>query len=301
MPGGKVNSEEGNEAPRHWAAPWGNEGDVLGEGAPALVAHLGFGSAELERPAPLASTRPRPRAARARRGRTSTSCAACAATSAHLPDVIEHPADEAELLRALERADATNLSVTPYGGGTSVVGGVDPVRGPHHDGAMSIDLQRLDRVLEVDPVSLAARIQAGATGPRIEEQLAEHGMTLRFYPQSFERSTLGGWIATRAAGHFATGPTHIDDLVESVRAVTLRGDVWESRRLPASGAGPSPDRLLLGSEGTLAVITEAWVRIRRAPTSRAGARGVELDDFAAGLELIRDDRPGRACGRPTAG
>ena len=152
---------------------------------------------------------------------------------------------------------------------------------------MSLDLGRLDRVLEVDPVSRAARIQAGATGPRIEEQLAEHGMTLRFYPQSFERSTLGGWIATRAAGHFATGPTHIDDLVESIRAITARGEVWESRRLPASGAGPSPDRLLLGSEGTLAVITEAWVRIRPRYEPRWSAR-VELDDFAVGLELIRE-------------
>ena len=124
-------------------------------------------------------------------------------------------------------------------------------------------------------------------------------MTLRFYPQSFERSTLGGWIATRAAGHFATGPTHIDDLVESVRALTPRGDVWESRRLPASGAGPSPDRLLLGSEGTLAVITEAWVRIRPRDEPRWSAR-VELDDFATGLELIRTIVQA-ACGRPTAG
>ena len=83
----------------------------------------------------------------------------------------------------------------------------------------------MDRVLEVDAVSRAARIQAGASGPRLEEQLAAHGLTLRFYPQSFERSTVGGWIATRAAGHFATGRTHIDDLVESVRAVTRRGGV----------------------------------------------------------------------------
>ena len=119
-------------------------------------------------------------------------------------------------------------------------------------------------------------------------------MTLRFYPQSFERSTLGGWIATRAAGHFATGPTHIDDLVESIRAITPRGDVWESRRLPASGAGPSPDRLLLGSEGTLAVITEAWVRIRPRDEPRWSAR-VELDDFAAGSSWsARSCRP--ACG-----
>ena len=92
---------------------------------------------------------------------------------------------------------------------------------------------------------------------------------MRFYPQSFELSTLGGWIATRAGGHFATGPTHVDDLVESVRALTVGGDVWESRRLPGSGAGPSPDRMLLGSEGTLAVITEAWVRVLPRPERRA--------------------------------
>ena len=102
---------------------------------------------------------------------------------------------------------------------------------------VSLDLGLLDRVLEIDPVSLAARIQAGATGPGLEEQLREHGLTLRHFPQSFELSTLGGWVATRAGGHFATLYTHIDDLVESVRAITPRG-AWESRRLPGSGAGP---------------------------------------------------------------
>ena len=127
-------------------------------------------------------------------------------------------------------------------------------------------------MLEVDPVSLSARIQAGATGPGLEEQLGEHGLTLRHFPQSFQFSTLGGWIATRAGGHFATLYTHIDDLVESVRALTPAG-VWESRRLPGSGAGVSPDRMLIGSEGTLGVITEAWVRVRPRPTRRASARG----------------------------
>ena len=146
-----------------------------------------------------------------------------------------------------------DVAVVPVGGGTSVVGGIDARPGPGHAGVVAVNLRALDRVLEVDPVSRAARIQAGATGPRLEEQLAEHGLTLRFYPQSFELATLGGWIATRAGGHFASGPTHIDDLVESVRALTVGGDVWESRRLPGSGAGPSPDRMLLGSEGTLAV------------------------------------------------
>jgi alkyldihydroxyacetonephosphate synthase len=263
---------------RHWG--WGWEDDPVGEGAAELAAHLGFGSPELERPAPLQVDADR--ALHAHGASYLDVVRAMRGEFPHLPDVVVRPDDEAAVLSALERADAAGLAVTPYGGGTSVVGGVDPVAG-----GMSLDLGRLDRLLEVDPVSRAARIQAGATGPRIEQQLAEHGMTLRFYPQSFERSTLGGWIATRAAGHFATGPTHIDDLVESIRAITARGEVWESRRLPASGAGPSPDRLLLGSEGTLAVITEAWVRIRPRDEPRWSAR-VELDDFATGLELVRE-------------
>jgi alkyldihydroxyacetonephosphate synthase len=268
---------------RHWG--WGNEDDPVGEGAAEIAAHLGFGSPDLEAPAPLRIDHDR--ALHAHGASYLDVVRALRGQFRHPPDVVARPADEHEVLRALERAGAENLAVTPYGGGTSVVGGVDPIPGPRHEGAMSLDLGRLDRVLEVDPVSRAARIQAGATGPAIEAQLAEHRMTLRFFPQSFERSTLGGWIATRAAGHFATGPTHIDDLVESIRAVTTSGRVWESRRLPASGAGPSPDRLLLGSEGTLAVVTEAWVRIRPRDEPRWSAR-VVLDDFGTGLELIRE-------------
>jgi alkyldihydroxyacetonephosphate synthase len=110
-------------------------------------------------------------------------------------------------------------------------------------------------------------------------------LTLRHFPQSFQFSTLGGWIATRAGGHFATLYTHIDDLVESVRAITPSG-IWESRRLPGSGAGVSPDRMLLGSEGTLGLITEAWVRVRPKPAHRASA-GVLFPDFAAGAEAVR--------------
>ena len=137
------------------------------------------------------------------------------------------------------------------------------------------------------PVSRAARIQAGATGPRLEEQLAEHGLTLRFFPQSFELSTLGGWIATRAGGHFATGPTHIDDLVEGVRAITPGAGVWQSRRLPGSGAGPSPDRMLLGSEGTLGVITEAWVRVQPKP-ARPDAAGARVRQYARAAAAVRE-------------
>jgi alkyldihydroxyacetonephosphate synthase len=151
---------------------------------------------------------------------------------------------------------------------------------------VTIDLKALDRVLDVDPVSLSARIQAGATGPTLEGQLAEHGLTLRHFPQSFQFSTLGGWLATRAGGHFATLYTHIDDLVESIRALTPAAGFWESRRLPGSGAGVSPDRLLLGSEGTLGVITEAWVRVRQRPVHRASA-AVRFTDFISGVEAVR--------------
>jgi len=108
---------------------------------------------------------------------------------------------------------------------------------------------------------------------------------MRFYPQSFERSTVGGWLATRAAGHFSTGPTHIDDLVQSIRAVTPAG-VWESRRLPGSGAGPSPDRALLGSEGTLGVITQAWLRVQPRPAHRYAAT-LAAPDFATGARAVR--------------
>src|SRR5207302_7165153 len=136
-----------------------------------------------------------------------------------------------------------------------------------------------------DPVSQAARIQAGALGPALERELGEHGLTLRHFPQSFEFSTLGGWIATRSGGHFATLYTHIDDLVESVRSLTPEGE-WESRRLPGSGAGVSPDRMLVGSEGTLGVITEAWVRVRPRPTHRASA-GVRFSEFAIAAQAVR--------------
>jgi alkyldihydroxyacetonephosphate synthase len=201
----------------------------------------------------------------------------------HPPDVVAHPREEREVEELLDWCAEAGAAAIPFGGGTSVVGGVEP-RVPH-EAVVTIDLKRMNRVLEVDPVSRAARIQAGATGPELEEQLKRHGMTLRHYPQSFELSTLGGWIATRAGGHFATLHTHIDDFVESVRAITPRG-AWESRRLPGSGAGPSPDRLLIGSEGILGVITEAWVRVQEPPAFKESA-AVLFDGFEQGAEAVR--------------
>jgi len=202
------------------------------------------------------------------------------------PDLVARPRSEEELERVLGWCAQSGVAAIPFGGGTSVVGGVErPPRGGRFAAAVAVDTGALDRVLEVDPVSRSARIQAGATGPALESQLAGHGLTLRHFPQSFEFSTLGGWIATRAGGHFATLYTHIDDLVESVRMITPRG-TWESRRLPASGAGPAPDRLVLGSEGILGVVTEAWMRVQARPRHRASAT-VFFDEFPAAVDAAR--------------
>jgi alkyldihydroxyacetonephosphate synthase len=202
---------------------------------------------------------------------------------ANPPDLVAFPRSEEELARLLEWCDREKIAALAYGGGSSVVGGVEPPSACR--AAVSIDLGRLDRVLEVDRASRAARIQAGVLGPALEEQLKPHGLTLRHFPQSFEFSTLGGWIATRSGGHFATLYTHIDEFVEAVRVITPTG-VVQTRRLPGSGAGPSPDRLFIGSEGILGIITEAWMRLQDRPTLRAGA-SVFFDDFLSGARAVR--------------
>jgi alkyldihydroxyacetonephosphate synthase len=293
---------------KHWG--WGYEDAQpsradLERAAPGIRERLGFGGEEVEEPVPLEAIElPAPRldppealativsadphervshaygrayrdVVRAFRGRIENP-----------PDLVARPRDVVDIEALLEWCADAGAAAIPYGGGTSVVGGVEPRVGDSYAGAVSVDLGALDRVLEVDVMSRAARIQAGATGPGLEDQLRAEGLTLRHFPQSFEFSTLGGWIATRAGGHFATLYTHIDDLVESVRALTPSG-IWESRRLPGSGAGPSPDRLLLGSEGILGVITEAWVRVHERPTWKASC-GVAFDDFAPGAEAVRE-------------
>ncbi|WP_336213743.1 FAD-binding oxidoreductase [Nonomuraea sp. LPB2021202275-12-8] len=199
---------------------------------------------------------------------------------AHAPDLVALPRDEGEVERVLDWASAQGIAVVPRGGGTSVVGGVEA---RFDEPVICLDLTRMARVLEVDTVSRAALVEAGAAGPALNAQLPE-GLQLRFFPQSYEFSTLGGWIATRAGGHYATLHTHIDDLVESVRAITPAG-VWESRRLPGSGAGPSPDRWLLGSEGTLGVITRAWVRLQRRPAHKASAP-VRFAEWRAAVDAV---------------
>src|SRR4051794_16414080 len=206
-------------------------------------------------------------------------------------DVVARPHEENEVRQLLEWCAGAGAAAIPYGGGTSVVGGLEP-RGL--DAAVSIDLGEFDRVLEVDRDSLGARVQAGVRGPHLAEQLREHGVTLRHYPQSWEFSTLGGWVATRAGGHYATGATHIDDFVESVRAITP-GGVWASRRLPGSGAGPSPDRRHLRSAGRPGGFSRASMGLQAPPKFPARPSGRFQSFFGAA-----PPPPGLAQARPVS-
>jgi len=199
----------------------------------------------------------------------------------HPPDIVAFPQTEADVAAVLDWCASTGTAAVPYGGGSSVVGGVEC----DAERTLTLDLTGLGQVVEIDATSQAARIQGGALGPAIEDQLRPSGLSLRHYPQSFEFSSLGGWIATRSAGHHATLATHIEDRVESLRVLTPRGLI-ETRRLPASGAGPAPERLFAGSEGTLGVIVEAWVRLVERPRFRATAAAV-FDSFEAGVAAAR--------------
>ena len=199
------------------------------------------------------------------------------------PDVVAFPRDESDIAELFDWCTGAGAICIPYGGGSSVVSGFEPPESERP--VVTLDLGNLNRVLEVDTTSQAARIQAGALGPQLEAQLKPHGLTLRHFTQSFEISSLGGWIATRAGGHFATLYTHIDDLVESLRVMTPAGTL-NTRRLPGSGAGPSPDRMFIGSEGILGVITEAWMRLRKRPCFRASTT-VRFGDFHAGADAVR--------------
>ncbi len=199
------------------------------------------------------------------------------------PDAVAHPRTEDELEATLAWCDRDGHVAIPYGGGTSVVWGVTVPEDAA--AAVTIDLDNLNSVLEIDEVSRAARVQGGMLGPDLEAALKPLGLTLRHFPQSFPWSTVGGWVATRSGGHYATNHTHIDDFVESTRMLTPQG--WfESRRLPGSGAGPSPDRLVLGSEGILGVVTECWLRLQKRPTFRATA-GVLFASWRQGTEAVR--------------
>ncbi len=200
------------------------------------------------------------------------------------PDAVVAPASADEVRAVLEACAAARVAVVPFGGGTSVVGGVEPQRAGF-EGAISLDLARLDKLLSVDPESLTATFEAGLLGPRAEALLAEQGLTLGHFPQSFEYSTIGGWVATRSAGQASTGYGRIDELVEGVRCVTPAGELRVSA-VPASAAGPSLRELVVGSEGVLGVIVEATLRVRPVPAVRR-YDGWSFRSFAEGAAAFR--------------
>ena len=207
-----------------------------------------------------------------------------AGDASHAPDAVVAPASEAEVAAVLAACARAGVAVIPFGGGTSVVGGVEALRGPH-GAAVSLDLTRMQRVLALDAMSLTAALEPGILGPDLERRLSEQGLTLGHHPQSFEFSTVGGWVATRSAGQASTGYGRIDDLVESVSCVSPAGPL-STRDVPATAAGPSLRELVVGSEGTFGVITAATLRVRPLPEARH-YEAWSFGSFVEGAEAYR--------------
>lgn len=202
------------------------------------------------------------------------------------PDAVVYPGNEEEVAVLLGFAQANRISVVPFAGGSSVVGGVESTRRRGLRGAMTIDLRRMNRVLEVDAISLIATVETGISGPQLEDALNSKGFTLGHFPQSFQFSVLGGWIATRSAGQLSTKYGKIEDMVESLTLISPSGRL-ETRAVPASASGPELKQLLIGSEGTLGVITRAKLRIRRLPEVRK-YEGLMFRSFRDGINAIRE-------------
>jgi alkyldihydroxyacetonephosphate synthase len=207
-----------------------------------------------------------------------------AGDASHAPDAVVEAGSEAEVAAVLRACSRAAVAVIPFGGGTSVVGGVEALRGSNA-AAISLDLTRMKGVLDVDQVSLRASLEPGILGPELERQLAGAGLTLGHFPQSFEFSTVGGWVATRSAGQASSGYGRIDELVESVTCVTPSGTL-RTRDVPATAAGPSLRELIVGSEGVLGVITAATLRVRPLPEVRH-YEAWSFSSFEEGAEAYR--------------
>ncbi len=202
------------------------------------------------------------------------------------PDYIAYPKTEGHILSLYQFAEKNNVSIVPYGGGSSVSGGIEPTTDESYNGVITVDMKHFDQVLEINQESRTARIQGGIFGPVLEQALKPHGLTLRHFPQSFEFSTLGGWIVTRSGGHYASLYTHIDEFVQSVRMVTPNG-IMQSRRLPGSGAGPSEERLVSGSEGIFGIVTEAWMRLQHIPRFKA-SKSISFSNWQDAINCCRE-------------
>jgi alkyldihydroxyacetonephosphate synthase len=201
------------------------------------------------------------------------------------PDVVVLPSGTGEVAELLALCVRESLAVVPFGGGTSVVGGVAPLAGSHR-GVVSLDTARLSGVVELDRESRTVTVGAGLRAPTLERELARHRLTLGHFPQSFEYVSLGGCAATRSAGQASSGYGAIEKMVVGLRMTAPAGELALAPQ-PASAAGPSLRQVLVGSEGTLGVICELALRVREAPRSRV-YEGVFFEDFATGVETLRD-------------
>ena len=206
------------------------------------------------------------------------------------PDAVVMPGNPAQLADVLEICSREGIAVVPFGGGTSVVGGVDAVAGPH-ERLISLDLRRI-RSVEIDRVSLVATLGPGLRGPEAEDAVRAHGLTIGHFPQSFEYATIGGFAATRSAGQASSGYGRFDELVTALAMVTPAGEL-RTLATPHTAAGPSLRELVLGSEGVLGAITEVSVRVRPAPEARR-YEGWMASDFASGCDAVRSLAQGEA-------
>jgi alkyldihydroxyacetonephosphate synthase len=198
-------------------------------------------------------------------------------------DAVIYPATEEQVAAILAAASERGIAVIPFGGGTSVVGGVEPCGG---EPTVTLDLRRMDRVLRIDRIAGTATVEAGIMGPALEAQLNAAGFTLGHFPQSFEYSSLGGWIATRSAGQKSTLYGKIEERVQSLRLL-FPGGVVDTPSVPAAAAGPDLTQTITGTEGVLGVITRATIRLSPLPAS-SDYRGFLLPTFADGAEAARE-------------
>jgi alkyldihydroxyacetonephosphate synthase len=209
-----------------------------------------------------------------------------------VPDAVVRPANEEQIGEILRAAVSFDAVVIPFGGGSSISGSLEAPAEETRP-VISVDLARLDRVLEIDHASRLARVQAGVLGPALEEQLAAAGYTMGHLPDSFPHSTLGGWIATRSSGMQSDRYGDVADLTRGLRVVTPSGTLV-IRPVPATSSGPSVREMVLGSEGRLGIITEATVQVHRLPAQRT-ILGYLFPSFADGLAAMRD-LAARDCG-----
>jgi alkyldihydroxyacetonephosphate synthase len=205
-------------------------------------------------------------------------------TPERLPDVVVYPTNESQITRLFDESMNRDFVVVPYGGATSVVGGVS-ARTSERQLAVCLDFKLMNRILSIDEKSLLAYVEPGCLGPEVERELGSVGLTLGHFPQSFEFSSVGGWVATRSAGYESTRYGKIDDMVESVRLITPQGAI-ETPHVPASAAGPDIRQILVGSEGAIGLITGVTLRLRKAPESKSYL-GVIFRNFEDGVEAVR--------------